>query len=295
MTRQTNTIAISEVAHELTFGVEIETIVPYNANPDLRIGEYHDGRQVPYLPAGWTASRDSSLHARYPNVGCEIVSPVLKGVEGIKDLIKVIGILKSKGHKINKTCGVHVHVGFEKKSAAELAKLITIASYLERGLYAITGTKARERCDYCNGVKEHKNPKEYDRYANVSGSARYKLLNITNLKQDHRPDTVEFRCFSGSLEAKKIVGWVQVCLGIVEKALTCKRCPSWNGKNLTGVWKREKEGATECERLLAYLCWGNYGKYPAHQRSYGWISNDISQKAIKDTFRKLAEKYDSQR
>jgi len=283
---------ISEMAKDFTFGVEIETTVKYSE--ELRIGDYHNGIQVPYLPEGWTAERDGSIRARYPRVSCEIVSPILKGTEGIKELIKVIRTLKRKGHAVNETCGVHIHIGFGNKSAAELAKLITIVSYLERGLYAITGTKARERGDWCESVKRHNDAQRYQRDMAQSSRAKYKILNIRHLKPDGK-GTVEFRCFSGSLDVNKIVGWVQVCLGIVEKALTCKRCPAWNGKNLEGVWKRDGEGKTETERLLAYLCWGNYGKYPAHMQAYGWISNDISQDAIKETFRELAKKYDEQR
>jgi hypothetical protein len=224
---------------------------------------------------------------------CEIVSPILKGEEGIKELIKVIGILKEKGHQVNESCGVHVHVGFGNKTARDLAKLIKIVAYLEHALYAITGTKSRERSSWCGSVKRYNNAQNYQDQAAQSGSARYKVLNIKHLTNNGK-GTVEFRCFSGSLNVNKIVGWVQVCLGIVEKALTCKRLPAWDGKKLTGVWKKEGAGATECERLLAYLCWGNYGKYPAHQKAYGWVSNDINQKDIKETFRTLAKKYDSQ-
>jgi hypothetical protein len=35
--------------------------------------------------------------------------------------------------------------------AKKLAQLVTIVSYAERGLYAITGTKNRERGRYCGG------------------------------------------------------------------------------------------------------------------------------------------------
>ena len=225
---------------------------------------------------------------------CDSVSRILKGEAGIKELIKVIEILKQKGHEVNDSCGVHVHVGFGGKTATDLAKLITITAYLEKALYAITGTKSRERGNWCGSVKQYNDAKNYHRQMQTTCNAKYKVLNVKNLNPGGK-GTVEFRCFSGSLNAHKIVGWVQVALGLVEKALTCKRCPAWNGKKPTGVWKKTGDGATECERLLAYLCWGNYGKYPAHLRAYGWISNDINQQTIKETFRDLAKKYDEQR
>jgi len=283
-----NTTDTNGIAQEFTFGVEIETTCPRNNK--LHIGSYHStGIQVPYLPEGWVAKSDGSIRVdKAGHVAVEIVSPILRGEAGIIQVIEVIRILKEKGHAVNSSCGVHCHVGFKGRSAQELTKLINTAAYLEKGMYAITGTKSREHGSYCGSVKEHRNA-----HAFKSAGRRYKLLNINNLMPGGK-GTVEFRCFSGSLNATKIVGWIQVSLGVVEKALTAKRLPKWDGKNPIGVWKKDGNGATETERLLAYLCWINRGKAPAHQRAYGWISNKISQQDIRKMFRKLAKQYDAQ-
>ena len=102
MTNRRNT-DINGLAQEFTFGVEIETVISQNKARDhnLIIGGYRQGNQVPYLPEGWTASFDASIRRVGDNQACEIVSPVLKGEAGIKELIKVIRILKAKGHKVN--------------------------------------------------------------------------------------------------------------------------------------------------------------------------------------------------
>ena len=69
-------------AHDLQYG--IETVAPDTAvrNDGLRIGSYHHGTQVPYLPAGWTAENDGSINNGHGGHKCEIVSPVLKGGTG---------------------------------------------------------------------------------------------------------------------------------------------------------------------------------------------------------------------
>ena len=289
MTKATrNTTDTSGIAQDFTFGVEIETTCPRNNK--LHIGNYHStGIQVPYLPEGWVAKSDGSIRVdKAGHVAVEIVSPILRGEAGIIQVIEVIRILKEKGHAVNSSCGVHCHVGFKGRSAQELTKLINTAAYLEKGMYAITGTKSREHGSYCGSVKEHKTAEHFK-----SAGRRYKLLNINNLMPGGK-GTVEFRCFSGSLNATKIVGWIQVSLGVVEKAFTAKRLPKWDGKTPIGVWKKAGNGATETERLLAYLCWINRGKAPAHQRAYGWISNKISQQDIRKMFRKLAKQYDAQ-
>ena len=72
---------MSRICEQLTFGVEIETVIPY-ATLDaerMSIGGYHAGIQVPYLPPDWTAERDASITSNCSgHTGCEIVSPVLK-------------------------------------------------------------------------------------------------------------------------------------------------------------------------------------------------------------------------
>ena len=282
-------------ASDMTFGIEIETVAPETAvtNDGLRIGAYHHGIQVPYLPQGWKAERDGSIDAsRAPGgLACEIVSPVLRGAEGLAQVAEVVRTLEAKGHRVNISCGVHIHVGWSRSLPAEsLARLVTIVAYIEKGLYAITGTKSRERGTYCGGVRKYGNDTDAKP---VLDRNRYHALNLTNLANG-RSDTVEFRVFSGSLSATKVVGWIQVCLGLVQRAINAKRTPTWNPKPLTGGWKKAGEGASEAERLMGYLAWGKGYARIHHGLQYGWISDLIPQEQVKGEFRRLAAKYDAQ-
>jgi len=279
-------------ASDLSFGIEIETIAPDNAvrNDGLRIGPYRRGIQVPYLPAGWKAEADGSIDNAGGGHKCEIVSPVLQGEEGIRQVIEVLSTLEAKGHRVNASCGVHVHVGWRRDWPSEaLARLVTIVAYLEKGLYAITGTKNRERGRYCGGVRKYGNDKSAKPALDRD---RYHALNLTNLARGTK-DTVEFRVFSGSLNPTKVAGWIQVCLGLVERALAAKRMPTWNPKAPTGGWKKSGPGQSETERLLGYLAWGKGYARIHGGKQYGWITDAIPQDAIKAEFRRLARKYDA--
>jgi hypothetical protein len=279
-------------ATEFTFGVELETLVPDRliSSGELGIGGYHNGRQVSYLPEGWKAENDGSLRAEHSGWrGCEIVSPVLRGPEGIARVAEVIRKLEEKGHRVNMTCGVHVHIGWSHEyDMRALARLVTIVAYVEKGLYAITGTKSRELGRYCGGLRKYetvaKAQKEISEY-------RYHTLNLTNLASG-RKRTVEFRCFSGSLNPTKVCGWIMVCLGLVERAFHVKRCPSWAPKAPKGGWAKKGEGQSECERLLGYLAWSAGAARLHGGKKYGWIHDGISQDAVKAEFRRLAKKYD---
>ena len=279
-------------ANELTFGIEIETIAPDSAvrNDGLRIGPCNHGMQVPYLPAGWKAEYDGTIDNGHGGHKCEIISPVLQDEAGIRQVIEVLETLKAKGHRVNASCGVHVHVGWKRDWPSEaLARLVTIVAYLEKGLYAITGTKNRERGRYCGGVRKYGNYQEAKRSLDRN---RHHALNLTNLACDNK-DTVEFRVFPGSLNPTQVVGWIQVCLGLVERALTAKRMPTWNPKAPTGGWKKSGPGQSETERLLGYLAWGKGYARIHGGKQYGWISDAIPQDQIKAEFRRLAKKYDA--
>lgn len=281
-------------ARQLTFGIEIETVAPdelLRNGAGLRIGPRHRGLQVPYLPAGWTAEQDCSIVCSGGGHTCEIVSPILRDAAGLASATEVVGILKNKGHQVNASCGVHVHVGWPSQLPPEaLARLVTMVAYLEKGLYAITGTKSRERGSYCRGVRRyHDRTNARDQIER----ARYHVLNLTNLTNASKR-TIEFRVFSGSLNAVKVVGWVQVCLGLVERALNGKRMPRWNPRPPSGGWKKPGEGQSEVERLLGFLAWGaGYARIHGGKQ-YGWLLDGATQEAVKAEFRRLAKKYDAQ-
>jgi hypothetical protein len=56
--------------NDLTFGVELVVTLPAGTCP---VGGYHAGVQVPQLPQGWRAERDSSIQAGPGYTAAEIV------------------------------------------------------------------------------------------------------------------------------------------------------------------------------------------------------------------------------
>jgi len=273
-------------ASEITFGVEIETIAPQSLMSEgLRIGGYHHGIQVPYLPEGWKAERDSSLHYGPREMGCEIVSPVLCGVEGLRQVAEVLATLREKGHRVNASCGVHVHVGWDpERPSAELARLVRMASYLEKALYAITGTTRRERGMWCGSIRQHGDTQTATQQATHQ---RYHVVNLTHLARGDQ-HTVEFRCFSGSLEATKVLGWIMVCIGMVQKAIAIRITNGWTPKG-------DEAPTKAVSNLMYYLGWSESGKKNLKGRQFGWMDNPAGFAAIRKEFLRLARKYAAER
>jgi len=282
-------------AKDITFGIELECTVKTAtvSRNNMTIGSYHHGVQVPFLPNGWKAERDASIRTPSGYQACEIVSPVLQGEEGILEVIQVLKKLNELGFQVNESCGCHLHCSFHENWGADvLARLISIVAYLEKGLFAITGSKRRERSSYCKGIRKHGDaPKAKEKM----DPDRYCSLNITNLaNRNSRRRTVEFRVFSGSLNEVKITGWIQACLGIMERAVNSKRSPKWEPGAPTGGWKKAGPGQSEAERLLGFLAWGKGYAKLHHGKQFGWISDVIPQEAVKAEFRRLAKKYDAE-
>ena len=104
-------------AHKFTFGVEIECLVAAslmrecatrNAMPFQYEGYNHTDNNHYYKFVS-----DSSIRGENP---IECVSPVLTGKEGMKSLENCCKALNEAGAQVNKSTGLHVHIGAQNLS-----------------------------------------------------------------------------------------------------------------------------------------------------------------------------------
>ncbi|WP_413431514.1 amidoligase family protein [Crateriforma spongiae] len=147
------------------------------ASDPTPIGGYHNGLPVSWLPTGWKAERDSSIQTLAPNrKGCEFVSPVLRGYEGLQSVLTAVDAITARGGKVNYSTGIHVTVSFGNDAAA-LARLISLIGNHERAIYASTGTRRREQNRWAKRIKDYGNKDaakrrcESDRYARRKAEA----------------------------------------------------------------------------------------------------------------------------
>jgi len=268
-------------AAEITFGIEIETTIPAGT---IAVGPHGAGYDIPQLP-GWKADGDPSIRRSRGRVACEFVSPVYKGAEGLRQLVADVAAIKAMGATVNASCGLHVHVGFDRADAEATAKLATLVANFEKAIYASTGTKNRERGRWCAGLSRYGN---VQRAVQTAGIQRYHVLNLAS-----RKPTVEFRAFSGSLNPQKIVGYVRLCVGLVERALTAKRQTNWTPKPVaaTSPIHRKGEGQTALTRLFYQLGWIK-GRQP---HTHGDLTGEGLPpiRASKKVLMQLARKYDA--
>lgn len=277
----TNPLAI--LASDLTFGVEIETHI--DTRSGLNVGGWHSGHTTPSLPTfegrRWGVERDGSIRiagGEY-RTGAEFISPILKGRAGLENLLSVVRKIKAPvsitsgesvdSHseaygfdaRVNDSCGVHIHVGFPTHDLKALQRLASLVASLECGIYASTGSTRRRNGTYSRPIKDIDRKRSAIRtksrvdFESQWGMDRYYGLNLDNLISGRRP-TVEFRFFSGSLNPIKIAAWTQMCLGLVQLALSSQRSAPWDSKPAPRWYGKDKtQSEREVQRLMQKIGW----------------------------------------
>ncbi len=291
-------------AMTMTFGVEIECLVPEVAvnNGTIVIGSYGTPAAVAQAP-GWKSKTDASLRANPGYRAVEFVSPILSGETGLASLKNMTDLLRQVGARVNRSCGLHVHVGCPAE--VPLVKNLTInVGRFETALFAASGTRARMQASWCKSIKGASwESAPYRRLANAADNAtaaselrncsdRYHVLNLTHISRNlgSTTKTVEFRVFAGTTNYTKISAYVMLCLGIVQKSAKRNAKPEqFDGPITTNPSAmRQGEGATAMQTLLTWLNW-------VHVRGpvqFGSLMADKSAQIAE--LRRLAKKFDGE-
>ena len=255
-----------------TFGVEIEC---YNVTrAALKTALAAEG--IASTVAGydhitrrqWALGSDSSISGRR---GCEITSPVLSGEDGLAQLATVLRTVHSMGGLVNRSCGLHVHIGASDLSLDELKTIAKGWVKFEEAIDTFVPPSRRGNVNgYCRSNKARYSS-EADAYAAINaapnvqelagvvqGGRTYKL-NLTPL---WRQGTLEIRHHSGSVEAEKVCNWVRFCLLFVESYREGTPRP----------WTKALDLRTQTSRLFGRLGDSELAKfYRARQKELGSV------------------------
>jgi hypothetical protein len=120
---QANTVS-GDLISNRTFGVEAEF---YNITPQTAIDALRavgivavNAGYTHRIMSEWKIVTDSSVTSTGTGTGygLELVSPILRGRDGLEQVAKALDALRNAGAKVNKSCGIHVHVGLVISLAA---------------------------------------------------------------------------------------------------------------------------------------------------------------------------------
>lgn len=199
------------------FGVEIEA---YNCSRERLARELRDaGIQVSVEGYNhdtrnhWKLVTDSSLEGRDT---FELVSPILVGEEGLKELETVCWVLDACDVKVNESCGFHVHMDASDFNMDAWKNLALSYKHIER---IIDSFMPRSRRDnrYCKSMRSLSEAR-IARAATIrdlqqafDNNRYYKV----NLEAYSRHRTVEFRQHSGTINFAKMEKWIRFLNGLI--------------------------------------------------------------------------------
>jgi hypothetical protein len=164
--------------------------------------------------AHWKIITDGSLNGEN---AFEIVSPILEGMEGLRQLEVVSAALTTLRAKINKSCGLHIHfdaVGFEAGQIKNLIK--NYAKYEALIDSFMPESRRRNNNNYCKSlaplVNSISQATTIQQMAQIQNSRYYKI----NLQSYLRHRSIEFRHHGGTVELEKIKNWILFLHNLVE-------------------------------------------------------------------------------
>tara|TARA_R110002012_G_scaffold77863_2_gene198554 strand:- start:6908 stop:7933 length:1026 start_codon:yes stop_codon:yes gene_type:complete len=223
-----------------TFGIEIECLLPYDA--DLTKLQRMNVACV----------RDGSIQSMGGHTAVEFVTGVLTGDRGVKQLKAILKELNKQGAKVNRSCGIHVHIGGASFNRQFSANAIRLGYQLQDELYSMM-PPSRQNNSYCKKIsdnigwntREQKNEtianyvfgavelnNRYNKKCDLGRypSNRYSWLNLVRCNTASRGETIEFRLHSGTTDFKKIFNWLLICMSITNFA----------ENNEKQIWRNEK-------------------------------------------------------
>lgn len=228
----------SAFASRLTFGIELECLMPRGRD------HYALGQHI-RTAAGvsdWTVKHDGSISGN----GAEVVSPVLRGQDGLDQCRRVCLALQSFECKVNTSTGFHLHIGLPgvsrrnvtPKGFEHLRALCALWVRHESDLDAVLPPSRRARANtYCDSnralVAGGYTPAHGETaFHRVMGAASFaQLMRLMcpngrytklNLEAVNRHGTVEFRHHSGTVDADKVTNWIKLFCALVDKAAVAR-------------------------------------------------------------------------
>lgn len=207
-----------------TFGVEIEMLVPSSLGTQITNYLGDNGIACSYegythqLMSTWKLVTDSSLQSQRGFKSFELVSPILQGQSGINELRNILNLITEAGCKVNKSCGIHVHVGVQDYNVKNLVNLVKFYGKYEDELNMVMAPSRRNN-RWCAGLDIDRiwsRLNKCETFSDVENimSTRYKTVNVYSYR---RYGTVEFRQHGGSTDANKVCAWVIMLTNMCDK------------------------------------------------------------------------------
>jgi len=222
---------------------KIRDIIEENSQIKVKTTRY----SLSYENNFWHIKNDASCgpHGSNGCSGIEIATYICSGLRDANHISHVINKVSSKNGKINKYCGLHVHVDVSDHEEEDVGRLIMYWLQIEKILmYALPNSRHNNK--YCrplnfsidNWVANYFYKKLGYKFVaklfkpkndpiSMTNSKR-STMNINNFYQaydlgNNRRKTIEFRCPEGSVNGKDAKAWVFLFVNFVDYVKSAKK------------------------------------------------------------------------
>lgn len=221
-TQIVETITFTPQTFDKEFGVEFEA---YNVNKTTlrnKLVEIGINCEISgYTHATtrhWKIVSDGSLNGTNT---FELVSPILRGEQGLAEMMKVCRVLKQCNAKVNRSCGTHVHINARNFTLDQWKRIYTNYSRLERVIDGFMANSRRaDNNTYCKGFSRIRNfesmvntASNLSAIGSIMDNTRYWKINPTSYS---RHNTIEFRQHAGTTDYIKISSWIRFLSNLVD-------------------------------------------------------------------------------
>lgn len=199
-----------------------------------------EGRETPTGQVCWSYKYDGSVHGGQENR--EIVSPILRGENGIKQLKIICSAMRRSGFYSNATAGVHVHLGAAGLSLDTFKNICWNYTGFEplidmmfpsdrRWSNAYFAESFSSISNFAQKLDRANSFADLTNYSGIMGGGRYWKV---NLQAFNSLGTIEFRQCIGTNDDRLITWFLYYCFYLME-ASKRKRLTNFNLKNLQDI------------------------------------------------------------
>jgi len=169
----------------------------------------------------WKLVTDASLG----NGGAELVSPILKGQDGLNQLKKVLDAINENGEvTVNRSTGLHVHHDARDLNGTQMENIVLNYSKFSSNINGVL-PRSRRNSQWAR-IQTSVARSSENAHTVADACPRYSAVNLSSFS---RHGTVEFRQHSGSTEYEKIASWIEFTQALVETSNERATDGSWSG------------------------------------------------------------------
>lgn len=149
---------------------------------------------------------------------CEVVSPILKNLKSLK---VVCDTINEHGARVNRSCGLHIHLGAESLTLDQWVRVIKNYARIEAIIDSFMAISRRGNNNgYCKSIVEAADRlSDIGSFQKIESAFRCDRYHKVNVMSFRRHKTIEFRQHQGTTDFAKIKMWAEFLTALVNYSI----------------------------------------------------------------------------